>query len=201
MRSVLAWFQKPFNVLVKPDEALQAYRDEAPRETLTYLTVWSLWLGILTSLNNLFGFPCNLLNSGTNPQLFAYQDIAPMLVEATGVPLWLWMAPLVWVLMTLFVPAISIFYHLIFKLLRGQGNYWQTVRFFVYSATPVLLLGWLPYLGGTVIAFWTAAIYPLALRRLHRFSWGLAVLFVGVLMGVQIARIFLTGEWYGVPVR
>lgn len=201
MISVQAWIQKPLNVLAKPDEALQAYRDEAPRETLAYLAVWSLWLGIFTSLTNLFGFPCNLLNSGTNPQLFAYQDIAPMLVEATGVPLWLWMAPLVWILMMLFVPAISIFYHLIFKLLRGKGGYWQTVRFFVYPATPVLLLGWLPYLGGTVIAFWTAAIYPLALRRLHRFSWGLAVLFVGVLMGVQIARIFLTGEWYGVPVR
>ncbi|NPV10074.1 MAG: hypothetical protein HPY83_19175 [Anaerolineae bacterium] len=46
-----------------------------------------------------------------------------------------------------------------------------------------------------------AACCPLALRRLHRFSWGLALLFVGVLMGVQIGRIFLTGEWYGVPVR
>jgi hypothetical protein len=201
MKSAQTWFQKLVNMLLQPDEALQAHRDEAPRATLAYLAIWSLWLGILTSLTNLFGFPCNLLNSGTNPQLFAYQDIAPVLVEATGIPLWLWMAPLVWVLMMLFVPVISIFYHLIFKLLRGKGGYWQTVRFFVYPATPVLLLGWLPYLGGTVIAFWTAAIYPLALRRLHRFSWGLSVLFVGVLMGVQIARIFLTGEWYGVPVR
>ncbi|MEJ2711252.1 MAG: hypothetical protein P8074_26830, partial [Anaerolineales bacterium] len=134
MKSTRSWFQKPLTMLLQPDEALQAHHDEAPRETLAYLAIWSLWLGILTSLTNLFGFPCNLLNSGTNPQLFAYQDIAPVLVEATGIPLWLWMAPLVWVLMMLFVPVISIFYHLIFKLLRGKGGYWQTVRFFVYPA-------------------------------------------------------------------
>jgi hypothetical protein len=192
---------KTWRMLAQPDEALQACREEPWRETVVFLAIWSLWLGILTALTNLLGFPCNLLNSGTNPQLFAYHDIAPALKQATGLPVWLWMAPLVWVLMMLFVPLVSIFYHLIFKLLRGEGGYWQTVRFFVYPATPVLLLGWLPYLGVKVIAFWTAAIYPLALRRLRRFSWGLAVLFVGILMGVQIGRIFLTGEWYGVPVR
>jgi len=36
---------------------------------------------------------------------------------------------------------------------------------------------------------------------LHRFEWGKACLFTGVLMGLQIGRIFLTGEWYGIPVR
>jgi hypothetical protein len=195
------WLQKTWYVLADPDGALQAYRDETYYDTFTYLAVWSLWLAIFTAITNLLGFPCNLLNSGTNPQLFAYQDIAPALEQATGIPLWLWMTPLVWISMMLFVPVVSIFYHLIFKLLRGKGGYWHTVRFFVYPATPVLLFGWLPYLGGTVIAFWTAAYYPLALNRLHRFSWGLAVLFVGILMGVQIARVFLTGEWYGVPIR
>ncbi|MBM3135980.1 MAG: hypothetical protein FJZ89_12000 [Chloroflexi bacterium] len=195
------FLRKTGKMLVQPDEALQAFRDEPPRATLLYLAGWSVWLAVMTALTNLLGFPCNLLHSGTNPQLFAYQDFAPALEQATGVPRWAWMLPLVWVLMMLFVPIVSIFYHLIFKLLRGQGGYWQTVRFFVYPATPVLLLGWVPFLGGTVIAFWTAAIYPLALHRMHRFSWGLAVLFVGILMGVQIARIFLTGDWYGVPVR
>jgi hypothetical protein len=188
-------------MLIRPDELLELIREESPRDTLIYLAEWSIWLGLLTALTNLLGFPCNLLNSGTNPQLFAYQDIAPLIEQTTGVPLWIIMFPLVWVLMMAFVPLVSVFNHLLFKLLRGQGDFWSTVRFFVYPATPVLLFGWIPYLGGTVIAFWTAAIYPLALRRLHRFSWGLAVLFVGILMGVQIGRIFLTGEWYGVPVR
>lgn len=195
-----AW-RKTWEMLARPDQALEAYRDEPSQDTLTYLAVWSAWLAVMTTLTNLLGFPCNLLHSGTNPQLFAYHDIAPFLEGATGVPRWVWMPALVWVLMMLFVPIVSLFYHLIFKLLRGRGGYWQTVRFFVYPATPVLLFGWVPYLGGTVAAFWTAAIYPLALRRLHRFSWGLAVLFVGILMGIQIGRIFLTGEWYGVPVR
>lgn len=196
-----SFFLKSWNILVRPDETLQSVRDEPPRTTLSYLAWWSLWLSLMTAMTNLLGFPCNLLNSGTNPQLFAYQDIAPMLEQATNVPGWVWMIPLVWVLMMVFVPTVSVLYHIIFKILRGKGGYWQTVRFFVYPATPVLVLGWVPYLGGTVIAFWTAAIYPLALHRLHRFSWGLAVLFVGILMGIQIARIFMTGEWYGVPVR
>lgn len=201
MNPTTHWMAKAWMVLTRPEEALEAYRDERPGQTLAYLAIWSLWLAVFTAITNLLGFPCNLLNSGTNPQLFAYQDIAPALERATGVPLWLWMVPLVWGLMMLFVPLVSVPYHLLFRLLRGQGGFWHTVRFFVYPATPVLLMGWLPFAGGTVIAFWTAAYYPLALRRLHRFSWGLALLFVGILMGVQVGRIFLTGEWYGVPVR
>jgi hypothetical protein len=192
---------KLWRILSKPDQALQEIRDETPRETISYLAICSAWLSVLTAFTNLLGIPCNLLHSGTNPQLFAYHDVAPYLVSATSVPLWVWMVPVVWLLTMLFVPIAALFYHLIFKLLRGEGGYWQTVRFFVYPATPVFLFGWLPFLGGTIIAFWTAAYYPLALRRMHSFSWGLAILFVGVLMGVQIGRIFLTGEWYGIPVR
>jgi hypothetical protein len=180
---------------------LQELRDESPQDTFAYLALWSAWLGILTAFTNMLGIPCNLLNSGTNPQLFAYHDIAPYLEQVTGIPLWIWMVPIVWLLSMLFVPIAALFYHLVFKILRGKGGYWHTVRFFVYPATPVLLFGWIPYLGGTIIAFWTAAYYPLAVRRMHRFSWGLALLFVGVLMGVQIGRIFLTGDWYGIPIR
>lgn len=195
------FIRKPWRILSEPDQALQDFSHESPRETLAYLTLWSAWLGILTAFTNLLGIQCNLINSGTNPQLFAYHDIAPYLVSATGVPLWIWMVPVVWLLTMLFVPLAALFYHLVFKLFRGKGGYWQTMRFFIYPATPVFLFGWVPYLGGTVFAFWTAAYYPLALRRLHSFSWGSAILFVGVLMGVQIGRIFLTGEWYGIPVR
>jgi hypothetical protein len=201
VNSIMNFLIKPWKILSQPDQALQELRDESFKDTFAYLALWSAWLGLLTAFTNMVGIPCNLLHSGTNPQLFAYHDIAPELEQVTGVPLWIWMTPLVWLLTMLFVPVASLFYHLVFKLFRGKGSYWHTVRFFVYPATPVLLFGWLPYLGGTVIAFWTAAYYPLALRRMHRFSWGFALLFVGVLMGVQIGRIFLTGEWYGIPMR
>lgn len=201
MNNIRDFISKSWRVLSKPDQALQDLRDESPQETLAYLAFWSLWLGYLTAFTNLLGVPCNLLHSGTNPQLFAYHEIVPYLVRATGIPLWVWMAPVVWLLTMLFVPVAAFFYHLIFKFLRGRGGFWQTTRFFIYPATPVLLFGWIPYLGGTIIAFWTAAYYPLALRRMHSFSWGLASVFVGVLMGVQIGRIFLTGEWYGIPVK
>jgi len=192
---------KMWGMLVWPDETLQQVRDEPPLDTIKLLMIQTGWLALLTAVTNYFGFPCNLLNSGTNPQLFAYQDFAPLLVDKVGGEIWMWMAPLVFLLMLVFVPMVSLIYHGIFKLLRGQGGYWQTVRFFVYAGVPVFLLGWVPLAGGTLAAFWTVALYPLALVRLQRFSWGKAALFVGVLMGVQIGRIFLTGEWYGIPVR
>lgn len=188
-------------MLAHPDETLVQVKDERPRETIKLLVVITGWLALLTALMTLLGFPCDLLNSGTNPQLFAYQDIAPVLVERLGGELWMWMAPLVFILMMLFVPLVSLFYFAIFKLLGAQGGYWHTVRFFVYAGVPVFILGWIPFLGGTLAAFWTASLYPLTLVRLQRFSWGKAALFVGVLMGLQIGRIFMTGEWYGIPVR
>ena len=198
MRTLLT---KIWLTLRAPDRAFDTYLDESPRETILLLLGLSTWLAFMTAITNLLGIPCNLLNSGTNPQLFAYHDIAPLIEQSTGIPRWLGMFPLVLALSMLFVPIVSVFYHVVFKALGGKGSYWHTFRFFVYAGVPVFLLGWVPYIGGTVAAFWTAALYPLALTRLHRFSWGLSALFVGVLMGIQIGRIFLTGEWYGVPVR
>ena len=198
MRKLLS---KIWGMLVKPDETIQEIQHESFGDTVRVFLLLSAWISILTAFINLLGFPSNLLNSGTNPQLFAYNDIDPLLVERFGGEIWMWMAPLVFMLCLLFVPLVSVFYHLIFKLMRGVGGYWQTARFFIYAGVPVFLLGWMPLIGGTLAAFWTAAIYPLALVRLHHFSWGKAALFVGALMGIQIGRIFLTGEWYGIPVR
>ncbi len=194
-------FKKIWNMLVDPDHGLLQIKDEEPMETMKVMLLQTAWLAVMTALMTLLGFPCNLLNSGTNPQLFAYQDFAPQIVSKWGGQLWIWMAPLVFLLMIVFVPLVSGFYHLVFKLLKGQGNYWHTMRFFVYCGVPVFLFGWVPFIGGTIAAFWTAALYPLALVRLHSLSWGKAALFVGVLMGLQIGRIFLTGEWYGIAIR
>lgn len=188
-------------MLTNPDDTLESVKEESPQKTILNLMLLSAWLAVLTAITNLLGFPCNLLNSGTNPQLFAYHDIAPALASNYGGEVWMWMAPLVFLLMLAFVPVVSVFYHLIFRLLKGKGSWWQTVQFFLYAGVPVYLLGWLPLVGGTLAAFWTAAIYPLALVRLHSFGWGKACLFTGALMGLQIGRIFLTGEWYGIPVR
>lgn len=188
-------------MMAYPDETLEGIKNESPMMTIKTLVILSTWLSILNALVNYLGFPCNLLNSGTNPQLFAYHGIAPLLVAAAGGERWMWMAPLVFLLSMIFVPAVSLLYHLIFKLLKGSGSCWHTLRFFVYAGVPVFMLGWAPAIGGTLGAFWTAALYPLALVRLHNFSWGKACLFTGALMGLQIGRIFLTGEWYGIPVR
>lgn len=192
---------KIWSMLADPDRTLEQVKDERPVETVKVFLLQTAWLALMTALMTLLGFPCNLLNSGTNPQLFAYQDFAPQLISKFGGQVWMWMAPLVFMLMVLFVPLISGFYHLIFKLFKGRGTYWHTMRFFVYAGVPVFVLGWVPLVGGTLAAFWTTALYPLALVRLHSFSWGKAALFVGALMGLQIGRIFLTGEWYGIAIR
>jgi len=198
---MIVLIQNIWGMVIHPDRTLESIREESPGQSILTLAILSGWLSIHNAVGNLLEFPCNLLNSGTNPQLFAYHDITPLLMERYGGERWIWMIPLVFLLSMAFVPLVSLFYHLIFKLLKGNGGYWQTFRVFLYEGVPVFLMGGIPLIGGTLAAFWTAALIPLALVKLHGFAWGKAAVFAGALMGLQMGRIFLTGEWYGIPVR
>jgi len=40
---------KTWKMLVRPDQVLEACRDESPRDTLIYLATWSVWLATMTA--------------------------------------------------------------------------------------------------------------------------------------------------------
>jgi len=58
----------------------------------------------------------------------------------------------------------------------GEG-YQQTIKALMYSYTPYLLLGWIPYVN-IIVAIWSLVLLALGIRELQEISTGKAVLVV-----------------------
>jgi len=70
--------------------------------------------------------------------------------------------------------GISLLTHVWIYALGGKKEVGQTIKSMAYGSTPLLLLGWIPYLG---IAFviWSIVVLIVGIRQLHEVSMGRAV--------------------------
>jgi len=67
--------------------------------------------------------------------------------------------------------------HLLVYLLGGrQGHsYRQTLKALAYGATPVCVVGWVPFIGGVAGGIWAVVVTAIGLRELHGITTGRAV--------------------------
>jgi hypothetical protein len=57
---------------------------------------------------------------------------------------------------------------------RGHG-YRQTLKALVYGATPLYMVGWVPFIGGVIGSIWAIVLTIIGLRELHGMTTGRAV--------------------------
>lgn len=86
------------------------------------------------------------------------------------------------------------FVHLFIRLLGGKGDYSMTFKAVVYSATPSLLLGWIPYVG-VIPGIYSFYLYLKGLSMLHLISMKrvLVAIFVIPIVIVLLLTVVLAG--------
>jgi len=83
--------------------------------------------------------------------------------------------------------------HLFVRAFGGRKGYRNTIKAFAYGDTPVLLFGWIPFVG-MLFSIWALVLNIIGIRQLHEISTGRAtgaVLLSMVALGVIIALIVL----------
>ncbi len=70
--------------------------------------------------------------------------------------------------------------HLFFKIVGGKGSYAQTAQVFAYSASPRLVFGWIPVIGG-LASIWTIVLYFISSMKVHKIGGGRATVAIIVL--------------------
>ena len=73
--------------------------------------------------------------------------------------------------------------HLFVRAFGGRKGYGNTMKAFAYGETPVLLFGWIPFVG-MLLWIWTLVLDIVGIRQLHEISTGRAV--GAVLLGIVI---------------
>jgi hypothetical protein len=96
--------------------------------------------------------------------------------------------------------------HLFVKILGGKGDYSATYKASVYSSTPSLLLGWIPYVSLLVFVY-TFYLTLKGFSILHEISMGRAflvlfipALIIGLIL-IGLVFIYLTGILYSGALR
>jgi len=78
--------------------------------------------------------------------------------------------------------------HLFVRAFGGRKGYGNTIKAFAYGNTPVLLFGWIPFVG-MLFPIWALVLNIIGIRQLHEISTGRAI--GAVLLGI-VALIIIT---------
>ena len=85
--------------------------------------------------------------------------------------------------------------HLFVRAFGGRKGYGNTIKAFAYGNTPVLLFGWIPFVG-MLFPVWALVLNIIGIRQLHEISTGraigavllgiVAIVIIAVLIGVFV---------------
>jgi len=77
--------------------------------------------------------------------------------------------------------------HLFVRAFGGRKGYGNTMKAFAYGNTPLLLFGWIPFVG-MLFPLWALVLNIIGIRQLHEISTGRAI--GAVLLGI-VALVFI----------
>jgi len=85
--------------------------------------------------------------------------------------------------------------HLFVRAFGGRKGYANTIKAFAYGETPLLLFGWIPFVG-MLFWIWALVLNIIGIRQLHEISTGraigavllsmVALIIIGVLIGLLV---------------
>ena len=148
---------------------------------------------IFTPIVNFFGIPSDIVHAGTNAQMGAYL-YAPLFESYTSISRYIWVALITYLGNAVRLPVLGLIFHGFAIIMGGDGNLLSSFKVAVYSTAPMLLFGWIPYFG-LLSGLWTGYIYVIAYHELHHISFGKAITFINLMIGIQLVYTFVTGAW------
>ena len=169
--------------LFKPAGSFRGVRNEQPGETLKYFfaiaAIYSILMGVMIMLRL----------AATHPFLSLVPSIDPTQVAVFDVFGVILMIVLMLVLSFIFAVIFGIWLHIFVYLLGGRKGFWETEKSVFYNLTPMMLIGWIPFIGALIGAIWSIILGVIGVRELHELSTAKAA--VAVILAVIIPIILL----------
>ncbi|WFN34236.1 YIP1 family protein [Methanogenium sp. S4BF] len=153
--------------LLDPTQTLIAHRDESLGDALQYFIIFLVIYGVLTGL--MLGLFMGMVGGLAG----AEAGMGPIGISGLAAlgTLWMVIASIVFIIIfgviALFIGGILL--HIFVWIAGGRKGLTTTVRAVIYSVTPNLLFGWIPFIG-ILAGFWSLALEILAIKELHEIS-------------------------------
>lgn len=157
--------EKVKGFLGAPSNTFNNVRPEALVSALQYFVIWAVIYGILQTIlfytlgREVFQTLWDLLGLGGSVLFLSH-------------PATFGLAAVLGSFASLFISGS--WAHLFVRAFGGRKGYENTIKAFAYGNTPLLLFGWIPFVGG-LFSIWALVLNIIGIRQLHEISTGRAI--------------------------
>jgi hypothetical protein len=177
----LSFGEKVKGFLGAPSNTFNNVEAEALGSALKYFTIWVV---IYTILRTVIFYTVERRVFQTLWDLLGLSDAALYLYR---------FSPVIFALLAMVGAFAGLFIsgswtHLFVRAFGGRKGYGNTIEAFAYGDTPLLLFGWIPFVG-MLFPLWALVLNIIGIRQLHKISTGRAIgaVLVGILALAIIA--------------
>jgi len=190
-------FTKLVRLLKEPETFFEIVRSEGAHEPAAFLLAVSAVIALFTPLVNYLGWPSTDLSSSLQAQILAWRATETYLLPRLGRWAYTVEATLIVLLAVALAGIMTVFIHLLYRLLGGKGpllNAWKAV---CYGVGPCVLLGWVPY-WSLFVATWSLILqFYYAPKVLYRLREGRAVGILAFVVGATLLEFATKGTTVG----
>ncbi|MBN1432362.1 MAG: YIP1 family protein [Methanomicrobiaceae archaeon] len=186
--------EKVKGFLVKPVETFNAHKGESLGVAYQYyivlLLIFSILYGIVAIALDMNFLTTTIQTLSQVPGMewvSAFSFLGAFVVAFDVFVLYvMFVIGLFWI----FISGLMI--HCFALMLDAEKGYNQTIKAMMYSYTPYLLLGWIPYVN-IIAAIWMLVLLVLGIRELQEISSGKAVMVVMIPIVLTLVGVILFG--------
>jgi len=185
------------DLLRNPDGFFESVRGEDWRPAFKFFLEITLILSVVTPVMNYLGIESTDFSSAFQAQILAFRFLSDTLLPQYGVYAYLIEAFLIVGFSVIILLFLTVFVHLVFRLMGGKGSILNGWKSSCYGVGPCILGGFLPYTS-LFAAFYSFIIQLyIGPKVLYEVQESKAAFFLALLIALTFIKMFVLGTTVG----
>jgi len=190
--------EKLIKQLINPSEFFNSTRTESWKPAFVFFVWVTLFVSVVTPIVNFFGIESTDLSSSYQAQIMAYKLVKNNFLDFYGAYAYLIEAVLIFAFAVLNLLFLTLFLHLIYRLIGGQGSVLNAWKAMCYGIGPCLLGGFLPYVSLFAGFYSFAMQFYLGPMTLYEAKESRAIVVFVALIAWTFIEVFVLGTTVGI---
>jgi len=183
--------------LANPSEFFSSVRTEGWKPAFVFFFWVTLFVAVATPIVNFFGVASTDFSSSYQSQVLAYKFVKDNLLEVYGAYAYMVEVFLILAFAVLFLFFLTLFLHVIYRVIGGEGSVLNAWKAVCYGVGPCLLGGFLPYVSLFAGFYSFAMQFYLGPRTLYKAKESRAIFVFVVLIAWTFIEMFVFGTTVG----
>jgi len=186
-----------FDLLKDPTGFFENSREEGYKPAFRFMLEIALFLSIVTPVVNYLGIESTDFSSSFQAQILAYRILKDILLPKYGIYAYFVGALLILVFSLVILLFLTVFQHIVFRLMGGKGGILNAWKSSCYGVGPCVLGSFLPFIS-LFAAFYSLIIQLYAGPKiLYVVKESRAIIYLAIIIALTFIEMFVRGTTVG----